>query len=47
METGTTNFYCIAREDGFVPCEAQCYACLKMIQDLEGEGKDLKKLKKK
>lgn len=29
LEDGPTDFYCIAREDGLVPCETQCITCLK------------------
>lgn len=28
-QDGPTDFYCIAREDGLVPCETQCITCLK------------------
>ena len=33
VEDKTTEFYCIAREDGFVPCEVQCLACLKKYSE--------------
>lgn len=28
-------FYCIAREDGMVPCETQCFTCLESQKKLK------------
>lgn len=34
------NFYCIAREDGKVPCEEQCPSCAKMNQHIGDQFKE-------
>jgi len=32
-ESALIGFYCIAEEDGMVPCDAQCITCLKIERD--------------
>ncbi len=36
------EFYCIARDDGLVPCDVQCYACFKTVEKLLAKEDNLK-----
>lgn len=35
VQDGPMDFYCIAREDGMIPCETQCFPCLKKEQEIQ------------